>query len=76
MEGIADYCRTLKLSPVAGVGLCVHDHPNKVKGEIPGEPHCFQCPWQEGSQIWPHMLYYNLVQKAGDVSDLRKASEA
>lgn len=50
MEGIADYCRTLKSSLVAGVGLCVHDHPNKGKGEIPGELHCFQCPWQEGRQ--------------------------
>lgn len=50
VEGTADYCRTLKSPLVACVGLCVHTHPNEVKGEISGEPHCFQCPWQEGSQ--------------------------
>lgn len=31
-------------------------NPNKVKGEVPRESRCLQCPWREEAKHWWHML--------------------
>lgn len=66
--------------PLWQVLCCVHTitllSSNKVKGHVPGESHCLQCPWQEGSQTLGTHATSILSLKAGTVSDLRMASEA